>query len=56
LGTAISAQSPGYFTGADGIVTEDFYPSPDCAQNVGLQFIVMDAAKTWSAGEAEEKK
>ena len=49
LGASAGASSQVYFTGARGVVTEVFYPSPDRVQNVDLQLIVVDAAKTWGA-------
>jgi glucoamylase len=45
-----------YFTGAEGILTEVFYPTLDCVQNVDLQLLVVDRAKTFQADEAEERK
>ena len=56
LGTSASSTSRVYFTGAEGIVTEVFYPTLDRVQNVDLQFLVIDAARTWSAQDAEERK
>ncbi len=56
LGTSASTTSKVYFTGAEGILTEVFYPSPDRAQNVDLELIVVDAQKTWGAKDAEEKR
>ena len=56
LGTSASPTSRVYFTGAEGIVTEVFYPTLDQVQNVDLQLLVIDAAKTWSAKDAEERK
>ncbi len=56
LGTSISRASRVYFTGAEGIVTEVFYPTLDKVQNVDLQFLVMDVAGSWGADQAEERK
>lgn len=56
LGTSMSDVSRVYFTGAEGIVTEVFYPTLDKVQNVDLQLLVMDAAGNWSADQAEERK
>jgi glucoamylase len=55
LGTALSPDSKVYFTGAQGILTEVFYPSPDLPQSVDLQFLVEDSAHTFGASQAEEK-
>ena len=54
LGTSMSSASKVYFTGAHGIVTEVFYPKVDCVQNVSLQFIVVDSAKSGGPQECEE--
>ena len=56
VGTARNDTSRVYFTGAEGVVTEVFYPTVDCAQNVDLQLLVMNAAKTWGATESEERR
>lgn len=56
LGTSVSDNSRVYFTGAQGIVTEVFYPTLDQVQNVDLQFLVVDAAKSWGADNGEEKR
>ena len=56
LGTSASGGSRVYFTGAEGVVTEVFYPTLDQVQNVDLQFLVIDAAKIWSAKDAEERR
>ena len=56
LGTSLGSASKVYFTGAQGIVTEVFYPTPDTVQNVDLQFVVMDAQKTYEAVNAEERR
>ena len=56
VGTSRSETSRVYFTGAEGIVTEVFYPTVDCVQNVDLQLLVLDAAKTWNAADSEERK
>jgi len=57
LGTAVSSTSSMvYFTGANGIVTEVFYPSPDTPQSVDLQLFVVDAAGTYGPDQAEEKR
>ena len=55
IGTSRSDASRVYFTGAEGVVTEVFYPTVDCAQNVDLQLLVTDAAKTWGAEERKVK-
>jgi glucoamylase len=56
LGTSASDASRVYFSGAEGIVTEVFYPTVDRVQNVDLQLLIVDAAKTWDAQDAEERK
>ena len=56
IGTSRSEASRVYFTGVGGTPTEIFYPTADTIQNVEMEFIVMDAAKTWEAKDAEEKK
>ena len=43
-----------YFTGAEGILTEVFYPTLDRVQNVDLQFLVTDAGKSW--GDEERRQ
>jgi len=53
LGGSLNSDSKVYFTGADGILTEIFYPTLDCVQNVDLQFLVTDTAETW---RDEEKR
>ena len=55
LGTSAGAASPVYFTGAQGMLTEVFYPSPDRIQNIDMEFLVEDAAKTMGPNDAEEK-
>src|SRR3712207_3736163 len=56
LGTAAPpGSSRVYFTGAEGVLTEVFYPTLDRVQNVDLQLIVVDAARTWDAKDAEER-
>lgn len=47
LGTSASNTSRVYFTGYRGILTEIFYPTLDNPNNVDLQFLVGDAAKTF---------
>lgn len=56
LGTSVSDASRVYFTGAEGIVTEVFYPTLDKVQNVDLQFLVTDASGGWGADQAEERR
>jgi glucoamylase len=56
LGTSASEKSNVYFTGAEGILTEVFYPTLDRVQNVDLQFLVTDAAKTWGDEERKQKQ
>jgi glucoamylase len=56
IGTSLSAASKVYFTGAQGILTEVFYPTLDCVQNVDLQFLVTDRAKTWGAEEKRQRR
>ena len=51
IGTSIKGDSKVYFTGAEGILTEIYYPTPDRIQNVDLQFLVTDANKTWGDEE-----
>ena len=55
LGTAASAASPVYFTGAQGMLTEVFYPSPDRVQNIDMEFLVEDSGKTMGPSDAEQK-
>jgi glucoamylase len=55
LGTSASDVSRVYFSGAEGILTEVFYPTLDRVQNVDLQFLVTDAAKTWGDEERQQK-
>jgi glucoamylase len=55
LGTSATADSRVYFTGAQGILTEVFYPTLDMAQNVDLQFLVTDSVKTWGDEEKQQK-
>lgn len=52
----LDEKSSVYFTGAQGAITEVFYPAADCVQNVGTQLIVMDAARTWDLKSADETK
>lgn len=47
LGTSASSTSRVYFTGYRSIITEVFYPTLDNPNNVDLQFLVGDAAKTF---------
>lgn len=56
LGTSVSKNSSVHFTGAEGILTEVFYPSVDAAQNVDLQLLIVDKAGTFSGPDAEERK
>ncbi|MHB0955375.1 MAG: glycoside hydrolase family 15 protein [Pirellulaceae bacterium] len=56
LGTSRSDASRVYFTGAQGIVTEVFYPTLDRVQNVDMQFLITDAVGSWGAEQAEERK
>ena len=55
VGTAASDASKVYFTGAQGMLTEVFYPSPDCVQNIDMEFLVEDADKTLGYPDGEEK-
>src|SRR5215469_10388718 len=55
LGTSASDDSKVYFTGAQGQLTEVFYPSPDRVQNIDMEFLVEDAAKTLGYADGEEK-
>ena len=55
LGTSASTTSRVYFTGAEGILTEVFYPTLDTVQNVDLQLLVTDANKTWGDEERRQK-
>jgi len=48
IGTAYEATSPVWFTIAQGVLTETFYPSVDQAQNGDLQFIVTDGSRFFS--------
>lgn len=56
LGTSAGGASKVYFTGAQGMLTEVFYPSPDTVQNIDLEFLVEDAGKTLGAPDGEEKR
>ncbi|MCG5058981.1 MAG: hypothetical protein KA714_13570 [Limnoraphis sp. WC205] len=56
LGTSLNQKSNVYFTGAEGILTEVFYPTVDQVQNVDLQFLVTDTAKTWGDEERKQKQ
>ncbi len=56
LGTALSNTSSVYFTGAEGILTEVFYPALDRVQNVDMQFLVTDASRTWGDEERRQKQ
>jgi glucoamylase len=56
LGTSASNKSRVYFTGAEGVLTEVFYPTLDQVQNVDLQFLVTDASKTWGDEERRQKQ
>lgn len=47
LGTSASNTSRVYFTGYQSIITEIFYPTLDNPNNVDLQFLVGDTAKTF---------
>ncbi len=55
LGTSATNDSRVYFTGAQGILTEVFYPTLDCVQNVDLQFLITDTGRTWGAEERRQK-
>ena len=55
VGTSASDASKVYFTGAQGMLTEVFYPSPDRVQNIDMEFLVEDAAKSLGSADAEEK-
>ncbi len=56
LGTSASPTSRVYFTGAEGILTEIFYPVLDQVQNVDMQLLVRDHAGTFEARDAEERR
>ncbi|WP_263773073.1 glycoside hydrolase family 15 protein [Propionivibrio soli] len=56
LGTSASGNSRVYFTGAEGILTEVFYPTLDKVQNVDLQFLVTDASRTWGDEERRQRQ
>lgn len=55
IGTAANRRSKVYFTGTHGMLSEVFYPSPDTVQNIDMEFLVEDAAKTARAADGEEK-
>jgi glucoamylase len=55
VGTSASDASKVYFTGAQGMLTEVFYPSPDRVQNIDMEFLVEDSDKTMGAADGEEK-
>lgn len=52
----MSLSSRVYFTGAEGIVTEVFYPTLDRVQNVDMQLVVVDAGRTFTPADAEERR
>lgn len=56
LGTSASDASRVYFTGAEGILTEVFYPTLDTVQNVDLQLLVTDRDRTWGDEERRQKR
>lgn len=56
LGTSLTEKSRVYFSGAQGIVTEVFYPTIDTVQNVDLEFLVTDTARSWGPEFGEEKR
>ncbi|MFW9257623.1 glycoside hydrolase family 15 protein [Nostoc sp. CALU 546] len=56
IGTSASNTSRVYFTGAEGVLTEVFYPTLDTVQNVDLQFLITDASKTWGDEERKQLK
>ncbi|HEY1787972.1 MAG TPA: glycoside hydrolase family 15 protein [Verrucomicrobiae bacterium] len=55
VGTAANRLSKVYFTAAQGMLTEVFYPSPDTVQNIDMEFLVEDSAKTFGPADGEEK-
>ncbi|MGH7940669.1 MAG: glycoside hydrolase family 15 protein [Limisphaerales bacterium] len=55
VGTSATEASKVYFTGAQGMLTEVFYPSPDRVQNIDMEFLVEDAARTIGYADGEEK-
>ncbi len=55
LGTSASDDSKVYFTGAQGMLTEVFYPSPDTVQNIDLEFLVECTNTTMGCRDGEEK-
>ncbi|MBI1346249.1 hypothetical protein GC163_08155 [bacterium] len=56
LGTSTSDECRVYFTGAQSVVTEVFYPTLDQAQQTDLQFLVLDTQGTWGVEDAEERR
>lgn len=56
VGTSVSDESKVYFTGAQGMLTEVFYPSPDRVQNIDMEFLVEDADKPLPFTDGEEKR
>src|SRR3954454_1725000 len=56
LGTSVSPTSHVHFTGAEGIVTEVFWPGPDTVQYVDLQFLVTDGARSWLDEEKRQQR
>jgi len=54
-GTSINSASKVYFTGAEGILTEIYYPTADKIQNIDLQFLVTDSSKTWGDEEKRQR-
>ena len=56
LGTSATDVSRVYFTGAQGVLTEIFYPTLDRVQNVDLQFLVTDASGAWGDEERRQRR
>ena len=55
VGTSAGDASKVYFTGAQGMLTEVFYPSPDRVQNIDMEFLVGTPDKTLGYRDGEEK-
>jgi glucoamylase len=55
LGTSVVGSSRVYFTGAEGVLGEVFYPTLDKVQNVDMQVLVTDAIRTWGVEERKQK-
>lgn len=55
IGTAVNGKSNVWFTGADGVISDVFYPNTDKSNVTDLQFLVGDKNHTWVAEEKKQK-